>query len=304
MKERVRNILLEAGAVAVGFAEAGDIDKEVNSLYNKWLLQGNHGSMEYLKRHSDLKKSTESVLKDAKTVISLAFPFIPSVKNLKSPYISAYAFYEDYHLAIRKLLADPLKKLKNEFGGNWRLCIDTAPVAERYWALKSGIGERGLNGMVIVKGYGSFSFLAEILTTVTFPPDKESSGECIKCGKCISECPANALNGDGTMDARKCINYLTIEKKGDLSEAEKEILRKDGGYLFGCDKCLRACSYKMGEKSDNYPLSLNENVGCITPEMILSLNEQEFKDKFFNSPLSYPGLSRLQRNSRIILKLT
>lgn len=307
MKEEIRRLLLEAGAVEAGFAEAGEIDSEVDKTFAEWIKKGKHGVMSYLERHRQLRFHTDHVLPGAKTVIAAAFPYYPDEDRLDSlPYMAAYAHGEDYHITIRERLKPLVDEFQSKYGGKWRVCIDSAPVAERYWALKSGVGKIGLNGAVIVKGAGSLCFLAEILTTVSFPPDESSELKCKMCGACIKICPSKALNGDGTMDARRCINYLTIEKKGDFTLEEQEILNRDVGYIFGCDRCLRICPENRlfqneKTKSENVILPFNESLKSLEPSSLLQMTEETFKNKFSRSPLSYAGFPRLIRNALTLM---
>lgn len=306
LKEDIRQQLLAAGAIAVGFSEAGEVDAEVCKDYEKWIGEGCHGEMDYLVRHIPLREHTDNVLKGAQTVISMAFSFYPGEwRDNKLPYISAYSYGKDYHHVIRKLLKPSIKNFEKNYGGKWRLCIDSAPVSERYWALKSGIGRKGLNGSVIVKGAGGFCFLAELLTTLKFSPDSASSDKCLGCLKCIEICPSGALNGDGTIDSRKCINFITIEKKGELNEEEADIIKADSGYLFGCDKCLKVCPHNKfpdEEKKGFNLFSFDNKIKYLTPQELLNMNEKEFKEFFKNSPMLYTGFDKLYRNSLIISK--
>ena len=249
VKERIRKALLDAGAAAVGFAKAGPIDSDVGQAYENWIRKGYNAEMTYLDRHIPLRRHTDNVLPGAKTVISLAFSYSPlKWRDPSLPIIACYAYGEDYHKALRKRLKPVLKSFQQEFGGKWRVCIDSAPVAERFWALKAGIGVLGLNGCVLVDGCGSLAFLTEILTDLELEPDHPSFGRCQGCGICVKACPGKALNGDGTLDARKCISYLTIEKKGDFSPEERSFLDSlpGPGYLHGCDTCVRVCIHNKG----------------------------------------------------------
>lgn len=302
MKETTRRMIREAGAVAVGFASAGEIDRDTHEQFCRWVKEGNNGEMDYLERHVPLRQHTDNVMQEAKTVISIAFSYMHGAWRSKDlPGIAAYAAGDDYHIVIRELLFPVINELKSRFGGKWRLCIDSAPVAERYWALKSGIGKKGMNGSVIVPEAGGSCFLAEILTTVEYEPDTPSMESCDECGACIKACPANALNGDGTMKATKCINYLTIEKNSDFSPEESLLLTKGEGQLFGCDICMRVCPHNTGLP----PTSIkyfheSEVIKTLTPEKIMELDEENFKNLFPRSPLLYAGLKRLQRNARAI----
>ena len=298
MKEKIRNILLDSGAVKVGFAQAGEIDSEVNESYSRWVEKGYNGEMGYLQRHIPLRKHTDNVLPEASSVISLAFSYSQTDwRSSRLPLIAAYAYDEDYHIVLREILQPVVKSLQKEFGGKWRICIDSAPVAERYWAMKSGIGKRGLNGSIIVDGCGSFCFLVEILTTLKIEPDISSCENCDGCGNCVRICPGNALLGDGTIDATRCVNYLTIEKRDDFTFEEIEILKKDKGFIFGCDRCLRVCPHnKHISPTSIKNFLLKDDIKYLSHEKLISLDELQFKKQFSRSPLSYAGLSRLKRN--------
>lgn len=314
MKEEIREKLLAAGAVAAGFAEAGEIDPHVHEQYAKWIGEGWHGEMAYLERHIPLRRHTDNVLPGAKTVISLAFSYAPQEWRAEElPAVAAYAYGEDYHIVLRERLSPIVREFQKEWGGKWRICIDSAPVAERYWALKSGIGKKGLNGSIIIENCGGLCFLVEILTTIIFPPDYPSNETCIQCGKCRIVCPGKAIKDDGTIDARRCINYLTIEKKGEFSESEKSLLSHGSGHLFGCDLCFRSCPHNhlpsqhtsSHSKSDKKSHSLFPplaDIACLTPDKILRMTFSSFQTTFSRSPLSYSGLPLLIRNAKALKK--
>lgn len=300
MRETIRKLFYEAGATAVGFARAGETDSDFHSLFAKWVEEGKHGEMEYLRRHVPLRASTESVLPEASTVISVAYNYSPeNFRSEELPCISAYSYGEDYHTVLREKLQPVVKGLSTSFGGKWRICIDSAPVSERYWALKSGIGISGKNGSVIIEGCGCFSFLVEVLTTLEIAPDEPSLKKCKGCGKCIEVCPSKALSEDG-LDASRCINYLTIEKKGEFSDEEKELLQSGRGYLFGCDRCLKVCPHNNEKRVgilENF--NLKDEIKNLSPLAILNMDEEEFKRRFSRSPLLYAGYERLRRNASI-----
>ena len=243
-RETIRKALLDVGAVNVGFAQAGEVDAEFHELYKKWIGEGNHGDMSYLERHIPLRRHTDSVLPGAETVISLAFSYVPKEwRPLDIPMIAAYAYGEDYHKSLRKILKPVVKGFREKYGGNWRICIDSAPIAERFWAMKSGIGKLGLNSCIIVEGCGSLCFLTEILTTHALKPDMPSVDRCDNCGRCAEICPAHAIGHEGNFHATRCINYLMIEKRTPLSTQETQLLEAPPGHILGCDRCLRICPH-------------------------------------------------------------
>ena len=304
MKDRIRASLIDTGAAAVGFARADEVEPSVTENFHNWIEEGCHAGMEYLNRHLTLRQHTDSVLPGARTVISLAYSYYPlnwRAEGMSS--IAAYAYGEDYHTVLRETLHPVVKTLQKEYGGKWRICIDSAPVAERYWALKSGIGKGGKNGCVIIDGCGSFSFLVEILTTLEIPSDSASDEVCENCGRCLEVCPTGALRQDGTLDARRCINYLTIEKKGDFTQEEEKLIVMHEGYLFGCDKCLRVCPHNSNsdKKAPNL-FSSKREILELTPEEMIKTDPENFRKHFGQTPLNYAGIEKLQRNARTLLK--
>jgi len=296
LKENIRSLLYESGAVAVGFTEATPPDPEFINLYSGWIRQGKHAGMTYLARHEELKKDPSFVLPGAKTIICLAFNY--RQKPNTSPLIASYALNKDYHKIVRKRLAKALKSIESMVGSKPRVCIDSAPLPERYWATKAGIGYPCDNGSLCIYGYGQFCFLSEILLDILIEPDTPPPPkECLHCGKCREACPTKALEKAGIIDCRKCLSWITIEHKGILPDNTP---RPD--VLFGCDRCMEACPLNetaplsgLKEFSPNRSLPL-------TPEAILKMNEEEFNTIFAGSPLRRAGLHTLKRNASFILK--
>lgn len=323
IREDLIKELTAAGAVAVGFAKADLVDEETMLGYEDWIAQGNHAGMDYLPRHAALKRDPHNVLDDASTVVCVAFSYYPKKwRDDSLPYISAYAYGEDYHETLRKRLEPIVTKMKTDYGGDWRICIDSAPLAERYWAVRSGIGKRGVNGSVIVNGYGSFVFLAEILTSHPLFSDTETGREytsdassisCLKCGKCLEACPTGALLGDGTLDSRRCINYLTIEHKGEWTEEGKEAMLTDAGRntLFGCDVCQKVCPHNIAvapttlpEFSPRKEIIPGEESVLNDKESLLSIGQTEFSRLFKGSPIKRARLAGFHRNASNLKKLS
>lgn len=249
IKETIRREIGATGAVAVGFAEASALDEQVMEEYKAWLAEGNHAGMDYLVRHAELKVHPRHVLEDAATVISIAYSYAPSQRrDSHLPIIASYAYGEDYHDVLRHRLNPVVESLRQRFGGSWRICIDSAPLAERYWAMKCGIGRRGLNGSIIVDGYGSYIFLVEVLTSHSMASDVASDRFCRRCGACVKACPQGALKPDGKIDCRRCLNYLTIEHRGDWAGEYLEAMQTPAGRqtLFGCEVCQLVCPHNCG----------------------------------------------------------
>lgn len=296
-REGLRAALLEAGAAAVGFATAGPVSEDEDRRLRGWLSAGHHAGMAWMERHADLRRDLDNVLPGTRTVISLAFPYAPQQERPSDlPYLSRYAYGRDYHEAIRSLLTAVLEQ--TNILSSCRLCIDSAPVSERFWAIRAGIGYRGDNGALIVPGIGPEVFLAEILTTIEFESDSPSNSGCLHCGACRRACPTGALQPDGTIDCRRCISYLTIEHRGPWTDSDAIAAmstRAGRTSLFGCDRCVTVCPLRNDTSSPhtwNQPLPA---MLALTPSDIPA-QQSEFKRRFAHTALLRPGLQNLLRN--------
>jgi len=259
MKEKLRRMVKDAGAVAVGFSPADEMPEDAAMDFHKWLSAGNHASMLWLERHEPLRRSPQSILPGAVAIISAAFSFRPRKGDASNPHIATYALGRDYHKVLRRRLAPVADFIRRDLGAEARVCIDSAPIAERYRAIRAGIGERGLSGMILSHGGGAMTFLAEIVTTLAIPADPPSSPDismlCAGCRLCVDSCPTGALLGDGTMDASRCLSYLTIEHQGPFPEDCRADTRGDrlaAVPVFGCDVCVKVCPAIGGERLDEF----------------------------------------------------
>ena len=309
MKEEVIGILKETGAIAIAFGKADKVDDAVWHQYISWLKEGRHAGMSYLENHLPLRRDPRLLLEGAQTIITLAYPFKPTrFRDESKGMIACYAYGDDYHDILRNRLREAVKRLETLYGGQYRICIDSAPIMERYWAVRTGLGTLGENGSVIVPGGGSMVFLAEILTTFPLPdcnrvnlnyPHSEIL-KCTRCGACRKVCPAGAILEDGTVDSRLCLSYLTIEHKGDwMSTAALKAMDTKAGrnIIFGCDLCLRACHLNNGVN----PTAISEfkarpEIFELTREKIREMTQEEFSTIFRGSPIKRAKLAGLKRN--------
>ena len=269
MKEEIRERMRESGAVAVGFAEAGPVADGVVERYLKWISEGRHAGMGYMERYLEIRRDPRMLLEGARTVCSLAFSYHPAEeRDTRLPHISRYAYGEDYHHVLKRKLTPIVEEIDRIYGSVSRICVDSAPIFERWWGWKAGIGIIGDNGALITDGYGSEVFLAEVVTTLRIEPDSPQEGDCGHCGACRRNCPGGALgmsgNGlgkntdpdsktttggeDMTIDCRRCLSYLTIEHKGEWEGESREVMEKEEGRttLFGCDVCVAGCPHNRG----------------------------------------------------------
>lgn len=299
-KETLRSRLLEAGAVAVGFADAAPLpESEIRSL-DDWIAAGCNAGMDWMARHAALRADPANVLPGVRTVISCAFSYTPlEVRDPGLPHISRYAYGEDYHTVLRDVITEALADTMP--AGEWRVCVDSAPLSERYWATRAGIGFLGDNGALIVPDVGCEVFLAEILTTMAYDADEPTAGECLHCGACRTACPTGAMLPSGRIDCSRCISYLTIEHRGEWSDPEAiRAMTTPAGHnaLFGCDACVSACPLNSGRHdltlSRFRPLPQVMVLGKEIPDC----SNRGFVRLFSGSALLRAGRQGLMRNAR------
>lgn len=230
--------------------------------FEAWIASGMHAGMGYMERWPEIRRDPRRLLDGARAVVSVAFNY-----RQYNPYpaVAAYALGEDYHKVLRRRLKTVAGALREEFGGEYRVCVDSAPILERYWATRCGVGVRSpLSGNIVVPGVGSMVFLAEIITTLALPEyrcghslDPKVPEDTDLCDgdtlqavdpRDYDVCPTGALQPGGVVDARRCINYLTIERQGEWSARERALMSLPGaeGRVFGCDICQLACRSNSG----------------------------------------------------------
>ena len=278
----------DLGFVALGFSRPGEplfFDR-----FCAWVSAGKQGEMDWMGRHLDLRKNPAKLLEGCQTVISLAYPY--SQKKPCTPEGFSAARYSephktDYHDRLRKLAKILGRAVKQQYpGAKTRVCVDSAPILERSFAYSSGIGFIGKNNMLIIPGYGSFLFLAEILTTAAIPyPEAEfMESRCGSCTKCIDACPTGALEAPYSVNASRCLSYLTIEKSGTINDVGKKM----GSCFFGCDVCQEVCPLNEVDKSKAEVLpSINA---------ILNMGDETFEETFGKTAFARAGLSKIKGN--------
>lgn len=252
----------ELGFLACGFAKAEKLDREESNL-DQWLANGFHGNMQYMENHRAMRLDPTLLVPGSKSVISLAYNYFPETTplqpNSSTPQIAKYAWGDDYHHVIKdKLfkLIDRIKTLYPEFEG--RAFVDSAPVMERQWAVKAGLGWIGKNSLLLRKGVGSFFFLAEIIGNIDLTPDQPQTDHCGECTACIEACPTQAIVQPQVIDSTRCISYLTIEDKTwpignvDTKNTHKtEVIDptiNTGQWAYGCDICQDVCPWNRFSK--------------------------------------------------------
>jgi epoxyqueuosine reductase len=298
----------ELGFDLVGITDASPIDAAQTKILTEWLKSGYAGQMEYMRRNVSKRLSPAELLEGAQSVIIVGLSYKPgkSVSHLVTEAgpvgkVVTYAQYEDYHPFIKARLYKLVDHISALAGGGakFKVCVDSAPVAERALAVRAGLGFVGENHMLINPDLGSQTFLGEIITDLKLQPDKPIAADCSDCKKCINACPTGALRSDGQFDASRCINYLTIEHKGPIPSG---MAIRMGDRLFGCEECILACPYqqiapaRVNKEFRFYPDRVELDL-----QRILDLTAEAFDAEFADSPIKRLGLEALKRNARICL---
>jgi len=260
------------------------------------------GKMQYMENHFELRIDPSKLVPGAKSVITLLLNYFPEQKqDAGSPKISKYAYGKDYHEVIRKKLNLLIKTIKEKTGEfNGRGFVDSAPVLERAWATRSGLGWIGKNGNLITKGNGSFFFIATLITDLELQPDDAFAKDyCGTCTKCIEACPTNAIKENKVIDGSRCVSYFTIELKDELIPGEMK--NKFEQWMFGCDICQDVCPWNRFSKPTQETAfkPIPEILNLSTAEWE-NMSEQSFKKIFTNSALKRAKFKGIQRNLKFL----
>ena len=283
---QVKAIAKELGFDFVGISEAGFLEDEAPKL-SDWLNKNYHGSMGYMANHFDKRLDPRLLVDDAKSVISLLYNYYPAQKLDESDEaikISKYAYADDYHLVIKDKLNQFYLRLKETIGDiNGRAFVDSAPVMDKVWAAKSGLGWVGKHTNLINKGNGSFFFIAELIIDLQLVADGPVKDYCGTCTRCIDACPTDAIVAPYVVDGSKCISYFTIELK---EEIPSEWQGRFKNWAFGCDICQDVCPWNRFSKPNNEPrFVLSANLKALQANGFEELTHQAFDKVFKNSPL-------------------
>ncbi len=302
---KVTNIIKDAAADLgfdyCGIAKAQVLNEDARRL-EQWLNKGMHGKMQYMENYFDLRIDPSKLVAGAKSVITLMMNYYPEAKQKNNvPKIAKYAYGNDYHEVIRENLKELILKLKQEVGDmNGRGFVDSAPVLERAWAQKSGLGWVGKNGNLINKQSGSFFFIATLIIDIELEYDAPFAKDyCGTCTRCIDNCPTDAILPDKVIDGSKCISYFTIELKDALIPGDMK--GKFDNWMFGCDTCQDVCPWnrfsKPASEINFKPIPAVLNFSSNDWE---ELTEESFKIIFKNSPLKRSKFNGVKRNLKFI----
>ncbi|MDF0718834.1 tRNA epoxyqueuosine(34) reductase QueG [Kaistella sp. PBT33-4] len=300
-KQEKLSLLIKSKAKSFGFqgcgiSHAGFLEEDARPLED-WLNKDYHGEMRYMENHFDKRLDPRLLVPGAKSVISLSYNYFPAetLPSLDNFNISKYAYGQDYHEIIKGILVEMVAELRDEIGGfDCRVFTDSAPVLERSWARKSGIGWVGKNANLITKQSGSFYFLAEIICDLDLAADQPTTDHCGTCRKCIDACPTDAIVSEKIIDGSKCISYATIELKEAIPEHFRDRMQD---WMFGCDICQDVCPWnRFSAPHTQEKFRPNEKLKHFTKEDWQELDQELFSEVFRKSPVKRTKFAGLKRN--------
>ena len=304
MRQRSLFDEIKSKSLELGFDEFGITDLEnfeFNSLKIKEFVKNkHHGEMNWFKDKLEIRRNPKNIWTDAKSAIVLGINYGPENNPLKDlskvnkGYISIYSRRRDYHKVIKSKLKELAKFIQKIKTTEVKVFVDTAPLMEKPLASAAGLGWQGKHTNLVSRKYGSWLFLGVILTNIYFKNNKNLKSRCGSCKKCITICPTNAIVQPYSLDARRCISYLTIEHK---THIKKEFRIKIGNRIFGCDDCLAICPWnKFAKKYSDLKLKFIKKLNLPSLEMFLNFEEYNYRTYFEGTPIRRLGYNRFMRN--------
>ena len=283
------------GFLSCGISKAQFLDEEAPRL-EQWLNNNMHGKMQYMENHFDKRLDPTKLVEDSKSVISLLLNYYPDQTQTEDSYkLSKYAYGTDYHFVIKDKLKQLLQFIKENIGDvNGRAFVDSAPVLDKAWAAKSGLGWIGKHSNLLSKQTGSFYFIAELIIDLDLDYDNPTTDHCGTCTACIDACPTQAIVQPYVVDGSKCISYFTIELKEELPSTMKN---KFDDWMFGCDVCQDVCPWNRFSKPHSEPLfNPHPDLLSMTKKDWDEITEDTFRKIFKKSAVKRTKLSGLKRN--------
>jgi epoxyqueuosine reductase len=288
-------------ALAEGFVAAGVLAAQgpaTFDIFARWIERGHHGGMAWLARGLDARRHFDFILPQTRAVLAVA----RRVAGRGAGNVARYARGEDYHRVVRRHLGRVVERIRRlaPSGSHFRICVDTAPLLERDVAVRAGLGSVGKNGLLIVPGIGSDVVLGEVLTDVALAPTaalpEAPPDLCGSCTACLDSCPTHAFTAARLLDARQCVAYLTIEKRGPFTPEEEASLE---GRLLGCDLCQDVCPWNAADHPAGPPRG---PTASLSPEEIVRLTEDGFRRRFFETAIWRATWQGLVRNAAAALR--
>ncbi|EGK00725.1 tRNA epoxyqueuosine(34) reductase QueG [Dysgonomonas gadei] len=293
---QIKEYALTLGFDACGICRAEEVDLENQEGYKNWIDNSFYAGMDYMARNEDKRCNPALLVEDARSIVCVALNYYPGTKSPEeNPQFAYYAYGKDYHDVVKaklQQLFDFIKSLNPSAEG--RSFVDTAPVLERYWAAKAGLGFIGKNSLLIIPKRGSYFFLGELILNLDLEYDKPLSLSCGNCTRCLDACPTKAIVAPRVVDANKCISYQTIENKGEIDET---IVPNLNNRFYGCDICQQVCPwnrYSRPHKTEEFNPS--QAFLDLSLERLDNLNVEEYQIIFKGSAVKRAKYSGLKRN--------
>lgn len=283
------------GFLSCGISKAQFLEEEAPRL-EKWLKNNMHGEMQYMENHFDKRLDPTKLVEGSKSVISLLLNYFPEETQIENTYkLSKYAYGTDYHFVIKDKLKELLNFITEEIGEvSGRAFTDSAPVLDKAWAAKSGLGWVGKHTLLLTQQTGSFYFVGELIIDLELEYDSPTTDHCGTCTKCIDACPTQAITEPYVVDGSKCISYFTIELKDKIPT---EFKGQFDDWMFGCDICQDVCPWNRFSKAHREPLfNPHPELLSMTKQDWEEITEDVFKDLFKKSPVKRTKLEGLKRN--------
>jgi len=291
----IQNKAQKLGFAAAGFARVGP--SRTFERFQDWIARGFAAQMTYLSKNAVLRADPRNVATEAQSVIVVAARYL---SGTNSSFFSNYVQGRDYHDIIRaklKVLGQFIRqRVKTPLTA--RICADSAPVLEREWAERAGVGWIGRQGSIIHPEFGACLFLGELFVNIELEPSLPLKNQCADCRLCLNACPTGAIQSNGHLDARRCISYLTVEHKGMIPH---ELWSLIGSSLFGCDRCTAICPWNQYGAEAVMPEFCESNQKLPSSEECLAMSEQDFDRRFSGTSVYRAGLEQLQRNAVVVL---
>ena len=287
------------GFLDCGIAEASFLEREAHQL-RQWLSEYRHGRMQYMAHHIEKRTDPARLVPHARSVISVLLNYYPwQLQRVDSYQVSKYAYGRDYHLVMKSMLKALMDDIRNDFAGvNGRVFVDTAPVMDKVWAQRAGLGWIGKNTNLVSSRYGSFFFIGELIIDQELAYDEPAKDYCGNCRKCIDACPTGALTGPYQIDASRCISYLTIENKSNIPSTFKG---QYDHWIFGCDICQDVCPWNAKAQPTPHEVLLP------SPELLSfrrsdweHLTREQYQSMFQHSAVKRARYEGLMRNIRFL----
>ena len=290
----IKQLAAEVGFSACGIARVEPVPADEMDHYDRWITEGCHAGMHYMENHRPIRLDPNGLVEGARSIVSVALNYFPKERrDPLEPHIAYYAYGKDYHMVVKEKLRQLWQRLA-VVGEEARCFTDSAPLFERYWAWKAGLGWIGKNTQLILPGKGSYFFLGEIVTTAEVDQyDEPISSRCGRCTRCLEVCPAKALNQPHRLDARRCLSYLTIEHRGDWTAEQAACL---GNRLYGCDTCQIVCPWnRFATPTCESAFDPSPDLLSLKKESLATLTPAEYNRIFAQSAVKrakYEGMMR------------